>query len=188
VDVPSVVEYAAGLPNVAYAEENLYTCSQDTQQRIRELIEEHGLNRVVVASCTPLTHEPLFQETIRGAGLNPHLFQMANIREQASWVHRDDHRSATEKAKELVRMAVAKARRLRPIERGTFDVNHRALVIGGGLAGMTAALSIAEQGFGVTLVEREAGLGGNLRHIYTTLPGSEVSHHGEAGRRAAGGD
>ena len=170
VDVPEVVEYTASLPDVVYAERNLYTCSQDTQQHITECIQEHGLNRVIVASCTPRTHEPLFQETIRAAGLNPYLFQMTNIREQDSWVHRDDHRSATEKAKELVRMSVAKACQLCPVERNTFDVNQRALVIGGGLAGMTAALSIAEQGFGVTLVERENELGGNLRHIYTPLP------------------
>ncbi len=173
VDVPEVVEYVAGLPYVAYAEQNTYTCSQDTQQRIRERIAEHGLNRVVVASCTPRTHEPLFQETIRSAGLNPHLFQMANIREQDSWVHRGDHRSATDKAKELAAMAVARACRQRPIEHGTFEVNKRALVIGGGLAGMTAALSIAEQGFPVTLVEREAELGGNLRHIFVALPANE---------------
>jgi len=172
VNVPEVVEYAAGLPDVAYAEQNLYTCSQDTQERIRERIEEHGLNRVVVASCTPRTHEPLFQETIRGAGLNPHLFELANIREQDSWVHKSDSRLATEKAQELVRMAVAKARKLRAIDRSTFEVNRSALVVGGGLAGMTAALSIAEQGFGVTLVEREAVLGGNLRHIFTPLPGT----------------
>jgi len=170
VDVPDVVEYVSSMPNVAYAEQNLYTCSQDTQERIRERIQEHGLNRVVVASCTPRTHEPLFQETIRGAGLNPHLFEMANIREQTSWVHRGDHGRATEKAKELVRMAAAKARKLRPVEHSTFELNHCALVIGGGLTGMTAALSIAEQGFGVTLVEREKELGGNLRHIYTPLP------------------
>jgi len=170
VDVPNVVDYAASLPDVAYAERNLYTCSQDTQERIRERILEHGLNRVVVASCTPRTHEPLFQETIRGAGLNPHLFEMANIREQDSWVHRGNHAAATEKAKELVRMAVAKARRLHSVEVGTFEVSNRALVVGGGLGGMVAALSIAEQGFGVTLVEREAELGGNLRHIYTALP------------------
>ncbi len=175
VDVPRVVEHAASLPGVVYAEHNLYTCSQDTQQRIRERIQEHGLNRVVVASCTPRTHEPLFQETLRSAGLNPHLFEMTNIREQDSWVHRDQPQTATEKAKELVTMAVAKARRLHPIEHATFDVDHRALVIGGGLAGMTAALSIAEQGFGVTLVEREAELGGNLRHIYTALPANYQS-------------
>ncbi len=174
VDVPDVVEYASSLPNVAYAERNLYTCSQDTQERIRERIEEQNLNRVVVASCTPRTHEPLFQETIRGAGLNPHLFQMANIREQASWVHRNDPERATEKAKELVRMAVAQARKLRPVETSTFEVNHRALVVGGGLAGMVSALSIAEQGFNVTLVEREDELGGNLRHIYTPLPDADI--------------
>ncbi len=176
VDVPDVVEYARTLPYVAYAEDNLYTCSQDTQERIRERIQKYDLNRVVVASCTPLTHEPLFQETLRGAGLNPHLFQMANIREQDSWVHRGDHGRATEKAKDLVRMAVAKARKLRPIEHATFEINHRALVIGGGLAGMTASLSIAEQGFGVTLVERETELGGNLRHIYTALPNTESTN------------
>ncbi|MBN1978205.1 MAG: FAD-dependent oxidoreductase [Anaerolineae bacterium] len=175
VDVPEVVDYVAGLPYVAYAEQNTYTCSQDTQQRIRERIEEHRLNRVVVASCTPRTHEALFQETIRGAGLNPHLFQMANIREQDSWVHRDDHRSATDKAKELAAMAVARACKQRPIQHGTFEVNKRALVIGGGLAGMTAALSIAEQGFPVALVEREEELGGNLRHIFVPLPANEQS-------------
>jgi heterodisulfide reductase subunit A-like polyferredoxin len=174
VQVPEVVEYATSLPGVAYAEENLYTCSQDTQERIRERILEHGLNRVVVASCTPRTHEPLFQETIRGVGLNPHLFEMANIREQVSWVHRDDPQVATEKAKELVRMAVAKAQNLRSIPRRTFEVSHRALVVGGGLAGMVAAISIAEQGFGVTLVEREAELGGNLRHIHTALPNDQL--------------
>jgi heterodisulfide reductase subunit A len=176
VDVPKVVEYAANLPDVAYAEENLYTCSQDTQERIRARIEEHDLTRVVVASCTPLTHEPLFQETLRGAGLNPHLFEMANIREQASWVHRDNHGKATDKAKELVAMAVAKSRKLRAIPRRTFEIDHRALVIGGGLAGMTAALSIAEQGFGVTLVEREEELGGNLRHIFVPLPADQSTN------------
>jgi len=170
VSVPEVVEYARTLPDVAYAGENLYTCSQDTQEHVQDLIEEYGLNRVVVASCTPRTHEPLFQETIREAGLNPHLFEMTNVREQVSWVHRDDARVATEKAKELVAMAVAKARKLRPIPRCTFEVDRRALVIGGGLAGMTAALSIAEQGFEVMLVEREEELGGNLRHISVGLP------------------
>ena len=171
VDVPEVVELAASLPDVTYAEQNLYTCSQDTQQRMRECIEEHGLNRVVVASCTPRTHEPLFQETLRAAGLNPHLFQMTNIREQDSWVHRNDPQVATEKAKELVHMAVAKARQLCPIDHGVSEVTRSALVIGGGLAGMTAALSVAEQGFDAILVERESELGGNLKHIFTALPG-----------------
>jgi len=141
--------------------------------RIRDKIIEYVLNRVVVASCTPRTHEPLFQDTLRQSGLNPHLFEMANIREQDSWVHRSNHKDATEKAKQLVSMAVSKSSRLHPITRNTFQVNPKALVIGGGLAGLTAALSIARQGFGVYLVERETELGGNLRHIYTNLPGEQ---------------
>lgn len=174
VDVPAVVEYARTLPGVAYAEHNLYTCSQDTQMRLTERIKEQGLNRVIVASCTPRTHEPLFQDTLRSAGLNPHLFEMANIREHDSWVHRNAPDSATEKARQLVAMAVAKGRRLRAITRSRFDVNHGALVIGGGLAGMTSALSIAQQGFDVILVERKHELGGNLRHIHTaTFSGDE---------------
>jgi heterodisulfide reductase subunit A len=171
VNVPEVVEYAKGLPGVVYAERNLYTCSQDTQERIAQRIRENHLNRVVVASCTPRTHEPLFQDTLRRAELNPHLFEMANIREQDSWVHRGNPRAATEKAKQLVAMAVAKGRKLKAITRQTFDVDRRALVIGGGLAGLTAARSIAGQGFEVFLVEREAELGGNMRHIFTALPG-----------------
>ncbi len=171
VNVPEVVEWAARLPGVVYADHNLYTCSQDTQEKIKAKVLEHGLNRVVVASCTPRTHEPLFQDTIRQAGLNPHLFELANIREQDAWVHRADPQIATQKAKGLVAMAVSKASRLRPIQRGTLDVQHSALVIGGGLAGMTAALSIASQGFPVTLVERQAELGGHLRHIYTAFDG-----------------
>jgi heterodisulfide reductase subunit A-like polyferredoxin len=169
VDVPDVVDFAKQLPDVVYAERNLYTCSQDTQEKITAKILEHNLNRVVVASCTPRTHEPLFQDTIRQAGLNPHLFELANIREQDAWVHRSNPQIATQKAKELVSMSVAKATRLHPISRSTFEIQHQALVIGGGLAGMTAALSIAEQGFGVYLIEREASLGGNLRHIYTGI-------------------
>ena len=171
VDVPKVVEYARTLPGVVYAEHNLYTCSQDTQERIRQRIQEQGLNRVVVASCTPRTHEPLFQDTLRGAGLNPNLFEMANIREQDSWVHRSVPLAATEKAKQLASMAVAKARRLHPIRRNSFDVDRRALVVGGGLAGMTAALSIAQQGYEVFLVERGKELGGTLRRVYTRVPG-----------------
>jgi len=178
VNVPAVVEYARTLPDVVFADQNLYTCSQDTQEKICRCIEENGLNRVIVASCTPRTHEPLFQDTLRQAGLNPHLFQMANIREQDSWVHRASREIATNKARDLVRMAVASARRLRPLQRGTFDIDHHALVIGGGLAGMTAALSIAEQGYPVYLVEREAELGGNLRHIRMGMP--KLTAPGEA--------
>lgn len=166
VDVVEVVDFARTLTDVVYAERNLYTCSQDTQERIVRLIQEHQLNRVVVASCTPRTHEPLFQDTLKQAGLNPHLFEMANIREQDSWVHRSAPQTATEKAKRLVAMAVAKGRKLHPITRKLFEVDQRALVIGGGVAGMTAALSIARQGFEVFLIERQIELGGNLRHVF----------------------
>jgi len=174
VNVPAVAEFAKSLPGVAYAEENLYTCSQDTQTKIRAKVLEHNLNRVVVASCTPRTHEPLFQDTIREAGLNPYLFEMTNIREQDSWVHKAEPEVATEKAKDMIAMAVAKARLRRPIHRQKFDLAHSALVIGGGLSGMTAALNLAEQGFEVYLVEKSDELGGHLRHIYYTLHGSDA--------------
>ena len=151
VDVPAVVEYAKTLPNVVHAEGNLYTCSQDTQDQMKKMIEEHQLNRVVVASCTPRTHEPLFQDTIREAGLNRYLFDMANIRDQCSWVHMTQPKEATEKAKDLVRMAIAKAALLDPLPTQTVEMNQKALVIGGGLAGMTAALKIAQSGYEVYL-------------------------------------
>ena len=166
VRVPEVVEYAKNLPGVVYAEHNLYTCSQDTQARIKARIDENHLNRVVVCSCTPRTHEPLFQDTLRESGLNPHLFELTNIREQDSWVHRSDRDAATEKAKSLASMMVARVQHNKPLYRLVFDINPRALVIGGGLAGMTAALMIANQGHDVYLVEREAELGGNARHIF----------------------
>ncbi len=177
VNVPAVKEYAASLGAVVFADENLYTCSQDTQEKIKKAIEEHRLNRVIVASCTPRTHEPLFQETIREAGLNPYLFDMANIRDQCSWVHMHEKEVATSKARDLVRMAVANARLIRPLEELTKGVIKRGLVIGGGLAGMTAALGLAEQGFEAVLAEKEAELGGNLRHLKTTLDGKDVSRY-----------
>ncbi|MBN1992206.1 MAG: FAD-dependent oxidoreductase [Anaerolineae bacterium] len=165
LDVPGVAAYAQTLPHVVHAEDNLYTCSQDSIKRITEKTIEFKLNRVVVASCTPLTHEPLFQDSIRQAGLNPYLFDMANIRNQCSWVHGDDFAGATLKAKELVRMTVARAAELKPLHRLEVPVTKRALVIGGGLAGMQAALALAQQEVAVDLVEREAALGGNLRHV-----------------------
>jgi len=172
VNVPKVVEYVKTLPNVVHAEHNLYTCSQDTQKRIREKIKELNLNRVIVASCTPRTHEPLFRETVREAGLNIYLFEMANIRDQCSWVHMREPEEATEKAKDLVRSVVAKARVLRPLAKPLINVTPSGLVIGGGLSGMTAALELAKQGFDVHLVEKEKELGGHLRTIYYLL-GSE---------------
>ena len=173
VNVPEVVEYAKKLPNVVYAEANLYTCSQDTQESIREKIKEQNLNRVVVASCTPRTHEPLFRETVREAGLNPYLFEMANIRDQCSWVHMHEPEKATEKAKDLVRSVVAKARLLKPLKKPIIDVTSVGLVIGGGVSGMTAALELARQGFEVHLVEREKELGGHLRKIHYLLEGDD---------------
>jgi heterodisulfide reductase subunit A-like polyferredoxin len=171
VNVPDVVEYAKTLPNVVYVENNLYTCSNDTQDRIKEKIAEHNLNRVVVASCTPRTHEPLFRNTMAEAGLNPYLFEMANIRDQCSWVHMHEPEKATEKSKDLVRMALAKSRLLQPLHRQTVRIEKSALVIGGGVAGMTAALTLARQSFDVYLVEKENELGGNLRHIHYLLNG-----------------
>ncbi len=139
VSVEEVERYAGQLPGVVYVEENLYTCSNETQARIRQIIHEHRLNRVVVASCTPRTHEPLFRQTLREAGLNPYLFEMANIRDQCSWVHYDDPAAATQKAMALVRMAVARAARLRPVPEFIFPVTKAVLILGGGLAGLTAA-------------------------------------------------
>jgi heterodisulfide reductase subunit A len=180
VDVPAVVEYAKTLPNVVHAEGNLYTCSQDTQDQIKKMIEEHQLNRVVVASCTPRTHEPLFQDTIREAGLNRYLFDMANIRDQCSWVHMTQPKEATEKAKDLVRMSIAKAVLLDPLPTQMVEMNQKALVIGGGLAGMTAAQKIAQAGYEVYLVEKESELGGKARSIHYTLDGNDVQSNLES--------
>ncbi|MBD3253717.1 MAG: 4Fe-4S dicluster domain-containing protein [Candidatus Lokiarchaeota archaeon] len=174
VDVPEVTRYAKTLPNVVLADRNLYTCSADTQTIIKEKIKEYKLNRVIVASCTPRTHEPLFQETIREAGLNRYLFQMANIRDQCSWVHMNVPEEATQKAKDLVRMAVKKARKIEPLERIKLNVTRKALVIGGGIAGMIAALNFGSQNYETFLIEKEKELGGHARNIFKTLEGGDV--------------
>lgn len=174
VDVNAVTEYAKTLPGVVYAEHPLYTCSQDTQERIRDIIEEHNLNRVVTSACSPTTHEPLFQSTIRQAGLNKYFFDMANIRDQCSWVHPNNPAEATEKSKRLTRMAVANAAVGQPLQEMEFDVDSRLLIIGGGVAGMTAALEAAKQGFGVFLVEKEPQLGGQLRNIQRAPDGRKM--------------
>jgi heterodisulfide reductase subunit A-like polyferredoxin len=160
LDVKAVAEYARTLPNVVHSETNLYTCSQDSIARITQVVKEQNLNRVVVASCTPRTHEPLFQDSIRAAGLNPYLFEMANIRDQCSWVHSHDWDVATHKARDLIRMSVARVSQLEPLFKFEVSLEHSALVIGGGIAGMNAALNLAEQGFPVHLVEKSAHLGG----------------------------
>ncbi|UCG69645.1 MAG: hydrogenase iron-sulfur subunit [Thermoplasmata archaeon] len=174
VKVPDVVEYVKTLPNVVYAESNPYTCSQDTQQNIKSKIEDHNLNRVVVASCTPRTHEPLFQNTVREAGLNPYFFEMANIRDQCSWVHMHEPEAATKKAMDLVRMAISKTRLLEPLYKVEIPINQSALVIGGGISGMMAALELAEHGFAAHIVEKEKELGGNLRRLHFMLTGENL--------------
>ncbi|HOD29958.1 MAG TPA: FAD-dependent oxidoreductase, partial [Syntrophales bacterium] len=177
VRVPEVVEYAKGLPNVVYTADNLFTCSQDTAVKMGEVIKEQNLTRVVVASCSPRTHEGLFQENCEKAGLNRYLFEMANIRDQDSWVHMNEPDAATEKAKDLVRMAIAKAQFLKPLKPGQLSVNHAALIIGGGLAGITAALALADQGFASHIVEKEGQLGGNYRKLHYTLEGLDTREH-----------
>lgn len=171
VDVDAVTEYAKTLPGVVYAEHPLYTCSQDSQERMREIIEEHNLNRVVTSACSPSTHEPLFQSTLQQAGLNKYFFDMANIRDQCSWVHPNDPELATEKSKRLTRMAVANATAGEPLDELEFTVDSRLLVVGGGVAGMTAAVEAARQGFGVYLVEREPRLGGQLLNLQRSAEG-----------------
>lgn len=173
VDVKAVRDYAKTLPNVVLAENVLYACAQDALEQLKEKIKRYRLNRIVMSACTPRTHEPLFQDTLREAGLNIALIEMANIRDQCSWVHPDNPEKATEKAKDLVRMAVAKARRLRPLELQRVKVTPSALVIGGGPAGMLSALSLAEQGFQVYLVEKENELGGNLRRLRYLISGED---------------
>ncbi len=177
VNIPEVVEYAKTLPNVVHAEQNLYTCSQDSQEKIKEKVAEHKLNRVVVASCTPRTHEPLFQNTIREAGLNAYLFEMANIRDQCSWIHMHEPKAATQKSKDLVRMAVAKASLLEPLEKLTINVNQDALVLGGGVSGLVAALELSKQGINVSVVEKEKELGGNLRKLHYLPSGDDPAEY-----------
>jgi len=174
VDVPSVVEYASTLDNVVHAQENLFSCSTDAAREIAETIQEKGLNRVVVAACTPRTHEPLFRDTLREAGINPYFFEMANIREHCSWVHSREKEYATQKAKDIVRMSVARVALLQPLQEFELPVDKRGLVVGGGVAGMTSALSLANQGFEVYLVEKDTDLGGMARRIHYTLEGMDV--------------
>ncbi|UCG69010.1 MAG: CoB--CoM heterodisulfide reductase iron-sulfur subunit A family protein [Thermoplasmata archaeon] len=170
VDVKGVAEFAKGLPNVVFADDNLFTCSEGTQQSIQEAIREHDLNRVVVAACTPRTHETLFRKTCSDADLNPYLFDMANIREHCSWVHSHEKGSATSKAKQLVEMAVARAAELTPLTPKIVDIEQQALVIGGGISGIQAALEISRQGIPTHLVERTEKLGGRLLELDIISP------------------
>jgi heterodisulfide reductase subunit A len=174
VKVPEVVEYAKTLPHVAYVDEGKWSCSVDALGSMQEAIKEHNLNRVVIASCTPRTHEPLFKQTVKEAGLNPYLLEFVSIREQVSWVHMNEPDAATQKAKDLVKMGVAKAALLEEGEEIKLPVGQECMIIGGGVAGMNAALNVAAQGFKAIIVEKEPQLGGLLNRIST------VSHeHGE---------
>lgn len=174
VNVPSVVEYASTLDNVVHAQESLFACSTDNARQIADTIRDKGLNRVVIAACTPRTHEPLFRDTVREGGINQYFFDMANIREHCSWVHSREKEDATAKAKDIVRMSVARTALLQPLQEIDLPINKAVLVIGGGLAGMTSALNMAEQGFEVYLVEKNTDLGGMARRIYYTLEGVDV--------------
>ncbi|THB76659.1 MAG: FAD-dependent oxidoreductase [Desulfobacteraceae bacterium] len=173
-DVPAVREYARDLPHVVHVEDKLFTCSQDTQDHMKEILTDKNINRVVVAACSPRTHEPLFQETIRDAGLNKYLFEMANIRDQNTWVHMNNPDQATQKAKDLVRMAVARAAFAEPLHQISLEIKKSILVIGGGVAGLEAALSAAGQGVDVHLVEKTSGLGGIAKHLNSTWQGEDI--------------
>jgi heterodisulfide reductase subunit A len=173
-DVPAIVEHAKSLPGVEYAQDNLFSCSQDSLNQMAEMINEHNLNRVVVASCSPSTHEFIFQEMLRNAGLNKYLFEMVNIRNQCTWCHQKEPEMATEKCQDLVNMAVAKARLIEPLEYISVEVNRQAIVIGGGVTGIISALGLANQGYIVHLVEMTGQLGGNALRLHTTWKGEKV--------------
>jgi heterodisulfide reductase subunit A len=175
IDCDKVMEYARDLPDVAFAVVNRYTCSDPGQEEIKKAIEENKLDRVVVASCTPRMHEPTFRKTIEAAGLNPYLLEMANIREQCSWVHLHDREAATAKAKDLVKMAVARAGALEPQIEAKVPVTKAVLVIGGGIAGIQASLDFAENGYKVYLVEKEPSIGGIMAQIDKTYPTMDCS-------------
>ncbi len=179
IDVEVLAEYAATLPHVVHVERNLFSCSQDSQVAMREQIARNRLNRVVVAACTPRTHEELFRETLRASGLNEHLFEMANIRNQVAWVHATDRDAANRKARDVLRMAVTKVGLLTPLMPVAVTVNPQALVIGGGVAGMVAALGLANQGFPVHLIEKSSQLGGNARHLYKTWKRESIQEYVE---------
>jgi len=175
VDVKQLVEYAKTMPDVVTVKENRYTCADPGQEQIRKTIKEYNLNRVVVAACSPRMHEPTFRKTVSEAGLNPYVFEMANIREFSSWCHSSTPEEATEKAKDIVRMAVAKVRLLKPLETMEVPVNKNVLVIGGGISGINAALDLANIGFKVYLVEKNESIGGHMAQLDKTFPTLDCS-------------
>ena len=179
IDCPALTEYARTLPNVVFAQNNLYTCSETGLSEIKKGIEENQLTRVVVAACTPRTHEPLFRGTCQEKGVNPYHFEFVNIREQVSWVHQKEKEKAYTKAKDLVRMGVARATKLEPLDKIQIDVTPSTAIIGGGIAGMTAALSLANQGYQIKLIEKSSQLGGLVNLLHRLYPPAfvHVNHH-----------
>ncbi|MDO8056158.1 MAG: FAD-dependent oxidoreductase, partial [Candidatus Hermodarchaeota archaeon] len=175
IDIPKLVEYAATLPHVAIAEDYRYMCSDPGQDLIRERAREKGLNRVVVAACSPTLHEPTFRRVLESMGLNPFFFDMSNIREHCSWVHTHEEEAALEKAKDLVRMAVARAAKLEPLEQKEVDVKAQVLVVGAGISGIQAALDIADAGYKVYLVEKNPSIGGHMAQLDKTFPTLDCS-------------
>ena len=175
LDTEAIRDYAEGLEGVVAAVRNKYTCSEPGPDEIKKQIQEHNLNRIVVASCSPRMHEPTFRACLAEAGLNPYLLEMANIREQCSWVHSEDTKTATEKAKDLIRMAVSRARLLKPQYEKEIPVTDAVLVIGGGIAGIQASLDLADSGHQVYLVEKEASIGGLMAQIDKTFPSMDCS-------------
>jgi heterodisulfide reductase subunit A-like polyferredoxin len=175
VNCPKVSETASGLEDVVISKHIAYACSEPGQQEIRDDIHEHGLERIVVASCSPRLHEPTFRQMMQSAGLNPYLLEMANLREQCSWVHLNEPDAATQKAEDLVNMAVSRARLLQPLEEEKLPLTKRTLVIGGGIAGIQTSLDLADNGYEVVLVEKNASIGGTMAQIDKTFPTMDCS-------------
>lgn len=175
VDCEKVARAAAGLDDVVVAQNIPYACSEPGQQSIKEDIEQHGLDRIVVASCSPRLHEPTFRQMVQAAGLNPYLMEMANLREHCSWVHMDTPVEATQKALDLTRMAVARVRSLQPLEAQRLPLTKRTLVIGGGVAGIQAALDLADSGYEVVMVEKKPSIGGTMAQLDKTFPTMDCS-------------
>lgn len=175
INCPEVAEQGAGLQDVIVSRDVQYACSEPGQQSIKEDIAEHGLNRVVIASCSPRLHEPTFRHMLESAGLNPYLLEMANLREHCSWVHMNEPEAATAKAVDLVRMAAARARKLEPLESRQIPLTQRTLVIGGGIAGIQAALDLADNGYDVVMVERKPSIGGQMARLDKTFPTMDCS-------------
>ncbi len=175
VDCPKVAEFASKLDGVVVSKDISYACSEPGQQEIKDDIYEHGLDRIVVASCSPRLHEPTFRQMLQSAGINPYLLEMANLREQCSWVHMNEPEAATEKATDLVKMAISRVRLLQPLKEEILPLTKRALVIGGGVAGIQAALDLGDNGFDVVLVEKKPTIGGTMAQLDKTFPTMDCS-------------